>query len=360
MLTARVPFSGESEYEVLSGHISALPVFPPEHQTGIPPGVRNIVLKALEKKPEDRFQTVEEFSDALDHPEQWANYAPKAVPMIPPGMAATVEMEGGSWSDQPPKTRQRDNDLTMAPPAPIAAPKSSWTPMKTGIASFVAVLALGAGYFFINNQTAKAPAVKAPSSEALPTAPATKEPTVSQPAPKPVEEATPAPAEPAVAKATGLAPGVYLIPAKTLIEVRLIAPLDSAEAAAGEIFQARLDAPVAIGGTQILPDRAEAEVRLTKLSRAAKGKPAKLEFELGNVTAGGQRYAVKSDHLEILGNGTSRRSGRFLGFGSGADPVTGGKAKIEKKDSNDMTFIVTPETPLIFKLRSPISVTIRR
>ena len=82
ILTARVPFSGESEYEVLSGHIGTLPVFPPAHETGIPRGVRNVVLKALEKKPEDRFQTVEEFSDALDHPEQWELLAerPELVP----------------------------------------------------------------------------------------------------------------------------------------------------------------------------------------------------------------------------------------------------------------------------------------
>lgn len=71
MLTAHVPFSANSDFQVLSDHVNTPPPLPTKFYPYIPKGIENIVLKALEKSPDDRFQTVEEFGDALDQAEAW-------------------------------------------------------------------------------------------------------------------------------------------------------------------------------------------------------------------------------------------------------------------------------------------------
>jgi predicted Ser/Thr protein kinase len=82
MLTAHVPFSASSDFQVLSDHVNTAPPLPTKFYPYIPKGIENIVLKALEKNPDDRFQTVEEFGAALEHPELWESYAPKSSGVI--------------------------------------------------------------------------------------------------------------------------------------------------------------------------------------------------------------------------------------------------------------------------------------
>lgn len=74
MLTGHVPFegdgSGTSDYEIRRGHIE-MPV-PPMSQfyPGISPELEKVVLKALEKNPDDRFQTARQFFDLIEEYEQ--------------------------------------------------------------------------------------------------------------------------------------------------------------------------------------------------------------------------------------------------------------------------------------------------
>lgn len=70
MLTGRVPFEGDgnglSDYAVRKGHIE-LPVPPPsQFFPGISPELEAILLKALEKDPDLRYQSVGELLDAVD------------------------------------------------------------------------------------------------------------------------------------------------------------------------------------------------------------------------------------------------------------------------------------------------------
>ena len=65
MLTGRVPFVAESSHAVLFMHVQQEPPDPREMNRGISLVTRGLVLKALNKKPEARFQTMGEFRDAL-------------------------------------------------------------------------------------------------------------------------------------------------------------------------------------------------------------------------------------------------------------------------------------------------------
>jgi serine/threonine protein kinase len=76
MLTARVPFESDSDFTVQKDHIQTPPPLPTAFAPNLPRGYEKIILKALEKKPIDRFQSVEEFSAALDNPAAWESYVP--------------------------------------------------------------------------------------------------------------------------------------------------------------------------------------------------------------------------------------------------------------------------------------------
>jgi serine/threonine-protein kinase len=70
LLTGHVPFeddgTGTSDYEIRRGHIE-LPVPPlSKHYPGVSPELEKIVLKSLEKNPDDRYQTAQQFYDIIE------------------------------------------------------------------------------------------------------------------------------------------------------------------------------------------------------------------------------------------------------------------------------------------------------
>ena len=66
MLTGQVPFTGESPVEIAMKHLSDTPRPPSLLRPDIPPDLDMVVLRALAKNPEDRFQTAEEMDAELD------------------------------------------------------------------------------------------------------------------------------------------------------------------------------------------------------------------------------------------------------------------------------------------------------
>jgi serine/threonine protein kinase len=67
MLVGRVPFDSKSQFEVMLAHVSTIPKRPSEVNPAVPQELDAIVLTALTKEPVDRFQTAQEFSEALEH-----------------------------------------------------------------------------------------------------------------------------------------------------------------------------------------------------------------------------------------------------------------------------------------------------
>jgi len=69
MLTGKVPFTGDSAIEIAMKHVNELPRPPSKLRAEIPPELDQIVLRALAKEPEDRYQTAEEFIEDLERVE---------------------------------------------------------------------------------------------------------------------------------------------------------------------------------------------------------------------------------------------------------------------------------------------------
>jgi serine/threonine-protein kinase len=66
MVTGECPIRGNSEYEIMAAHLALAPPSPSELNPFLPPALSAIILKAIEKRPDDRFQTAAEFRLALE------------------------------------------------------------------------------------------------------------------------------------------------------------------------------------------------------------------------------------------------------------------------------------------------------
>lgn len=84
MLTGRLPFFGDDPHRVIEQHVSRAVTPPRRFNPRIPIPVERVVLRALAKRPEDRYQSAddmrEELRDAQIEDYQHRNAVPAAVP----------------------------------------------------------------------------------------------------------------------------------------------------------------------------------------------------------------------------------------------------------------------------------------
>ena len=66
LLTGRPPFTGTTSQEVLSEHVTQAPEPVTKYRDTVPPALEQLVMKCLEKKAADRWQTTEELLSQLE------------------------------------------------------------------------------------------------------------------------------------------------------------------------------------------------------------------------------------------------------------------------------------------------------
>jgi eukaryotic-like serine/threonine-protein kinase len=194
LLTGVVPFPGEGFGEVLVAHLTKEAVKPTVVNPNLPPAIESIVLHAIEKDRNRRFQNMQEFLAAVENPEahaaQWsglpayAQAAPgsptmQAMPVVGGGAPATP---GGS--PRPTTLEGAAAEVTLAP----TKRTRSRTPMIAAAAAVVALVGVG-GWIGLSK---KSPSTIEPAgTPPAMTAAATTPPAATE-APKPT---TPAGAE---------------------------------------------------------------------------------------------------------------------------------------------------------------------
>ena len=335
MLTANVPFNGDSDYQVMTDHVNSPPPLPTKFYPYIPQGLQNAVLKALEKKPDARFQTVEEFGAALEQPDTFN----VATPQVVPAPRAATRVEGTTAplpvSVAPIVAAAAPDKAAAAPPAapapgapdatppPMPSKASFWTPERKIAGGGVAAILLLIGLW-----AALRPNVK---NTGLPPAPASLNPTPATPQPQ--EDQTPAPPQkPSVPnqpaqnktpppntapnnsqannsipplppvqpehappnKPVPVQPSFVRIPAGTIVTIRLIDNIDSRSAQTGQRFQAIVDLPVVIGGRTAIAQGAAARVVLNNFGN-------QVRLELVSISANGINHVVRSNLFEKQG-----------------------------------------------------------
>ena len=76
-VTGRVPFAGETLFDLMKQHLEVAPIPPSKLRPDLPPALEQVILKALEKHPAQRFQRAHEMAEATSAaanalaPEQW-------------------------------------------------------------------------------------------------------------------------------------------------------------------------------------------------------------------------------------------------------------------------------------------------
>ena len=124
MLAGTPPFAGETDQEILVGHLTREPESLEKLRTDTPAGIGAAIRKAMQKTPASRFQSATEFHDALNDA------------MAMPGAATTAAPGLATPSAASPPSRES-----------FAAPgRSKWIKVALPVAA-VAVIAAGAAYF---------------------------------------------------------------------------------------------------------------------------------------------------------------------------------------------------------------------
>jgi serine/threonine-protein kinase len=66
MLAGRPPFSGMTAQQILAAHVTEMPRAVTEHRGSVPQGLGDVLMRCLEKKPADRWQTAEDLFQRLE------------------------------------------------------------------------------------------------------------------------------------------------------------------------------------------------------------------------------------------------------------------------------------------------------
>jgi serine/threonine protein kinase len=116
LLTGKTPFDGETPVEIAMKHLSNAPKPPSKLRTEIPPELDKVVLRALAKNPDERYQSADEMEADLERvargaPVSAATAATQILPTTPP---VATDPTSVTMIAPPPPTRARD-----IPPPPI-------------------------------------------------------------------------------------------------------------------------------------------------------------------------------------------------------------------------------------------------
>ncbi|MEX2299508.1 MAG: TonB family protein [Bryobacterales bacterium] len=103
MATGKKPFDGDSEYRIMRAQVEDPPTPPTAIEPSVPDELSNVILRALAKDPAERFQTGEEFREALG----------RVTVLLKEDAAGATRMLGRDASPFRPRE---------APTAPLSAP----------------------------------------------------------------------------------------------------------------------------------------------------------------------------------------------------------------------------------------------
>jgi Protein kinase domain len=396
MLTGKVPFSADSDYQIMADHVNTPPPLLTSIFPYVPKDVENAVLKALEKNPDARYQSVEEFGAALGHLSGFAVPAPGL------GAHPTVTM-----MDVVAPTAAA---VVAAGPAPAAKPAGAGfftRERRVMAAGLVAVLAL-AGFLIAafpgaakriserlrahttsepaqsaaNNTAATPAAIPAapaqPNASAVPAQPGAPvdgvagAPGVAVVPGQPGVAVVPVPVQPGIGVAvapTQPAPadnsadqGPLVIPAGTVIAVRLSDPVDSSMNQVGDKFGASVDSAVDVNGTEAIPAGSDASVTLINLAVAPIAPRTDVQLQLVSLTVNGTDYTPRTSVFEqqsiernkkkvIAGAAIGATFGGIFGHGGGQGAAQGAASGAAKP----YVVLIPAQTRLKFTLRRSIT-----
>jgi len=189
-ITGRRPFEGETLFDLMRAHLEQPPPSPRALRPELPVSIEHVVLTAMAKRPEDRFQSATAMAQALQHAagelpaHEWRPVSSRSgVPMI---------SRSGSRVAPPPSPADFAHRSTVATPPPPPSRKRLW--IAAAVVSIVAIVVVIVAVVQGGEDKPVAPTVAAVS----PSPPMVTEPTPTpMPAPASPAPTSPAPTPPA-------------------------------------------------------------------------------------------------------------------------------------------------------------------
>lgn len=143
------------------------------------------------------------------------------------------------------------------------------------------------------------------------------------------------PAEPTASDATTSAspaaaqPGkvAVVVPAGTVLTVRLGEALGSKISQNGQSFSASLATPVEVGGKTVIPSGAHASGVVVAAKPLGRFKgAASLQLKLNSITVDGTEHAIETSSIVRTEKGKGKRTAGMIGGGAGLGALIGGLA----------------------------------
>ncbi len=131
IITGQRPISGSSDFAIMRAHLEVRPIPPMEVNDRIPKGLSDIVMRSLEKNPDERFQTADEFLSALQGRPASSHASASAHPSTAPPQNRTV-IASSPVSPVPSTPRPFSTTVQPVPVAPRPLSPSPLSPPPTG------------------------------------------------------------------------------------------------------------------------------------------------------------------------------------------------------------------------------------
>ncbi|MEG0753110.1 MAG: Stk1 family PASTA domain-containing Ser/Thr kinase, partial [Angelakisella sp.] len=171
MLTAQLPFEGENPVAVAMKQIDQLPLAPTVLNPQIPKGLEEIVLRAMEKLPDDRYQSaydmMQDIERFVENPSIVFGYKqrlPANHPSASHKPSSFEDEEGSNQMDKNRNTSKRTTPTSSPPTRQQVQRKTSFLSVLFGITcAFVVGTLCFVGYmFYQNNPFEEVPEVNMP------------------------------------------------------------------------------------------------------------------------------------------------------------------------------------------------------
>ena len=164
-----------------------------------------------------------------------------------------------------------------------------------------------------------------------------------------------------------------LVPAGTVINVRLTQAIDVDAAQAGNMFKGRVDDPISVDGRVVIPREAAVSVQAVKVAQSGGLKGSdQISLKLNTLSVGGRAYQIATEYASVEGKGEGKKTARKVGGGAGLGALVGGiagggegaligaavgaVAGTAVAASGEEHLKLDAETRLQFKLSSPVRI----
>jgi len=201
MLTGRVPFKSDSEYDLMKMQIEDAPAPPRVFAAGIPPAVEQAIMRSLAKRQEARFQTAGEFREVL------LAAIGGTAPSLTAPVISTPTLAAGSSFAAPQATASAPRETRLAAgaagqftppsmpyqpnvpvnysayqqPAPLAQPAKSNAKVFIALAAFVVIGIIGVAVALLITMKSQSGSPAAPPSKPTQSTTPSPAPSSSQP-----------------------------------------------------------------------------------------------------------------------------------------------------------------------------------